>query len=88
MDVNFNSIDSVFGKESGTCGVNLKILWCHYTCDPQQINFLKYGCIKEVKHDDGSSTNFTEVTFAVNEDYACTIFRSCRKVSIVAMADL
>lgn len=34
MDVNFNSIDSVFGKESGTCGVNLKILWCHYTCDP------------------------------------------------------
>lgn len=34
MDMNFNSIDSVFGKESGTCGVNLKILWCHYTCDP------------------------------------------------------
>ena len=34
MDVNFNSIDSVFGKESGTCGVNLKILWCHFTCDP------------------------------------------------------
>lgn len=24
----------------------------------------------------------------MNEDYACTVFRSCRKVSIVAMADL
>ena len=35
MDVNFNSIDSVFGRESGACGVNLKILWCHFTCDPK-----------------------------------------------------
>ena len=36
MDMNFNSIDSVFGMESGSCGVNLKILWCHFTCDPLQ----------------------------------------------------
>ena len=45
MKGNFNSIDSVFGKESGTCGVNLKILWCHYTCDPKQNDFIGYGGI-------------------------------------------
>ena len=35
MDVNYNSIDSVFGRESGSCGVNLKILWCHFSCSPK-----------------------------------------------------
>ena len=41
-----------------------------------------------MKQSDGSYRNFTKITFSVDEDYACTVFRSCRKVSIVAMADL
>ena len=88
MENNFGQIDTVFGLESGACGVNLKILWCHYTCDPKQNDFIAYGGIKQVPQADGSMKNFTKVTFAVNEDYACTIFRSCRKVSLVAQADL
>ena len=88
MDVNFNSIDSVFGRESGACGVNLKILWCHFTCDAQQNSFVKYNGIETVDQHDGTFKNFTKIIFAVNEDYACTVFRSCKKVSIVAMADL
>ena len=29
-----------------------------------------------------------EIQFSLNEDYACVIFRACRKVSLVAQASL
>ena len=84
MDDNFSQIDSVFGLESGACGVNLKIMWCHFTCDPNQKDFVKYTGYKVVNQPDGTVKNFTLITFALDEDYACTIFRSCKKVSLVA----
>lgn len=33
MKANFATSDSVFG-EVGMCGLNLKKLWCEYTCSP------------------------------------------------------
>uniref|UniRef100_A0A7S3CQN4 Uncharacterized protein n=1 Tax=Strombidium rassoulzadegani TaxID=1082188 RepID=A0A7S3CQN4_9SPIT len=37
---------------------------------------------------EGQQKNFTEVFFSVNEDMACTLFRSCKKVSLIAQASL
>ena len=31
---NFRSIDSVFGEDCSICAVNLKRMWCDYTCHP------------------------------------------------------
>lgn len=32
----------------------------------------------------GEVKNFTEVKFMVDEDMACTLFKSCQKVSLIA----
>lgn len=75
MSANFITSDAVFG-DVGMCAVNLKKLWCEYTCNPNQSQF--------VNATGYNNLNFTDVLFSVNEDFACTVFRSCRKVSLVA----
>ena len=79
MKANFATSDSVFG-EVGMCGLNLKKLWCEYTCSPYQTQFVNATGYNKL--------NFTDVLFSVDEDFACTVFRSCRKVSLVAQASL
>ena len=37
---NFKELDSVFGVDCPICSLNLKIMWCHYTCNPKQANFV------------------------------------------------
>lgn len=41
MNHNYNQIDLVFGKDCPMCAVNLKKLWCRYTCDPQKVDYVK-----------------------------------------------
>jgi len=53
------------------CGVNLKKMWCEYTCNPTKTSFVKGLGYKTVE-DEGQIKNLTEVYFAVNEDMACT----------------
>ena len=39
---NFDSLDSVFGASYGgcdICAINLKRLWCEFTCSPKQHEF-------------------------------------------------
>jgi len=40
MTLNFQQIDSVFGNDVPLCGLNLKKLWCDYTCSPAQSSFV------------------------------------------------
>lgn len=40
----FKTIDATFGSDGGgcdICGSNMKRFWCHYTCNPNQSDFLK-----------------------------------------------
>lgn len=87
MTNSFKQIDSVFGNDVPLCGVNLKKLWCSYTCDPQKTNFVQGIGYKQIEVG-GEMRNFTEVKFMVDEDMACTLFKSCQKVSLIAQASL
>lgn len=83
MTNSFKQIDSVFGADVPLCGVNLKKLWCSYTCSPQKTNYVQGVGYKQVEVG-GEVKNFTEVKFMVDEDMACTLFKSCQKVSLIA----
>mgnify|MGYP002632984581 CR=1 FL=1 len=88
MTENFKQIDSVFGEDVPMCGLNLKKLWCEYTCNPTKVDFVLGTGYNAKKMDDGTITNFTMVTFAVDESMSCTLFQSCKKVSLIAQASL
>jgi len=47
MDSNFKTIDSVFGSDVPMCAVNLKKMWCRFTCDPSQYKFVNGTGFKE-----------------------------------------
>jgi hypothetical protein len=36
----------------------------------------------------GHDLNLTKILFSINEDFACTVFKSCEKVSLVAAASI
>ena len=41
MATSFGQIDGVFGHDVPLCGVNLKKMWCMFTCDPNMKNYVK-----------------------------------------------
>mmetsp|Transcript_32901 Transcript_32901/g.50308 ORF Transcript_32901/g.50308 Transcript_32901/m.50308 type:complete len:186 (-) Transcript_32901:508-1065(-) len=87
MTENYKQIDSVFGGDCPLCAVNLKKLWCEYTCDPKKTDFVKGLGYKEIEMN-GHMQNMTEVFFSVDEDMSCTVFQSCKKTSLIAQASL
>lgn len=84
MKASFSQIDGVFGGDVPMCGINLKKMWCEYTCNPRQDLFLSPYGYKNVTDNDGNVKNMTKVYFAVDDTMACDQFRSCKKVSLVA----
>lgn len=87
MGRNYQQIDSIFGADVPLCGVNLKRLWCEYTCSTDKTQFVEGNGYANVPGDDGP-VNMTKVTFWVDEDMACKMFKSCEKVSLIAQASL
>ena len=41
LNANFIQIDTVFGLDCPICAVNIKRMWCEYTCNPNKANFVK-----------------------------------------------
>ena len=83
MTSSFKQIDSIFGHDVPICGVNLKKMWCEYTCNAVKTNFVK-GIGEKTIEVGGENKTFTEVVFSVDEDMACTLFKSCQKVALIA----
>jgi hypothetical protein len=46
---NFAQIDTVFGNDCPICGINLKRMWCDYTCAPNKTSFSKLKLLYERK---------------------------------------
>lgn len=64
----------------------MKRMWCHYTCAPNKADFvIGKGYLNDT---DPITPIVTDVLFTMDPGYACTIFKSCEKVSIVAQASL
>ena len=78
---NYAVIDAVFGNDVPLCAVNLKKLYCEVACSPNKANFVNgTGMVKQP----GTGRDLTAVTYSVDEDVACTLFQSCKKVSLIA----
>jgi len=83
---NLDSLDSVFGSNAGGCDIcveNLKRMWCHFTCSPDQDKFLAVGGI----HDriiDNTTHHLLDVNFTVEANTSCELYKSCKKVKFVS----
>lgn len=87
MTRNFLQLDAVFGKDCPICSSNLKRLFCYYSCDPNNANFV-VGNGYTMDNATGTPTNITLANYSISEDYACTLFQSCSKVSFISQASL
>lgn len=80
---NYEALDAVFDGDSSICAANLKAMWCEYACYATKIDFLEVTGNTTQTLSDGPHL-FQEVIFSMNEDYACDLFTSCKKVSLIA----
>lgn len=83
MAFNYEALDAVFDGDSSICASNLKSMWCEYACNAQKIDWLDVTGETTQELPDGEHV-FEEILFSMNEDYACDLFQSCEKVSIIA----
>ena len=81
----FSQLDAVFGDDCKICSVNLKIMWCMYTCGPTKGNYVKplgYQYSPEYGY------YYAMTNFTVDPNYACTEFTSCEKTSFISEASV
>lgn len=82
---NFATLNGVFGKDCPICAVNMKKMWCVYTCDPQQY---KFTWVTGHHHDDAINKECTTVTIFLDSAMACKMFKSCQKTSYISQLQL
>lgn len=77
-------IDRTFGHLAGGCDIcaaNLKLLWCYFTCSPNQDKFVSAG--KQVKVPSLISSNqdieVLLLNFTVTKELSCSLYESCKK---------
>jgi hypothetical protein len=87
MEENFRDIDMIFGADCPICGVNMKMFWCEFACNPRQHELRKHfdslivrpHNIIKIKHG-GQYYDALNVTFRMSIQSSCEIYRSCDKV--------
>jgi len=65
LNASFKQIDSVFGENVPVCAMNLKKLWCKYTCDPHQADYVR-GLGHATKMLDNQMQTLSEVRYYVD----------------------
>ena len=80
---NFQQIDFVFGDDCPICGLNLKRVWCEFTCNPKQSEFMevldyKNVIIKKITY------QVLEMNWYLNPESVCELYQSCNKVPEVS----
>ena len=82
LAANFIQIDTVFGLDCPVCAMSLKRMWCEYTCNP---NKAKFVAGLGYQNDTDPLVGLETLTqFTLDPDYACVLFQSCQKVSLIA----
>ena len=61
-------IDSVFGSDVPICAVNLKKLWCMYTCGVNKANYVN---ATGYTTDPDTGKQVTRIDFSVDEGFGC-----------------
>ncbi|GAA6007631.1 hypothetical protein JCM11491_003903 [Sporobolomyces phaffii] len=66
------------------CRTNFRQFYCHFTCSPDQSEFLTVTSTQTLKKDGQDREAVKSVDFAVSEDYGRAFFDSCRGVKFGA----
>lgn len=79
---NFRSLDAVFGSDYGGCDIcviNLKRLYCKFTCDPDQEEFLEPDGYMESDIVPRANHTLFKIKLHLNNKMNCDLFNSCKK---------
>lgn len=80
-------LDNTFGHTVGgcdMCSANMKLMWCYFTCSPNQGNFVSAGPQVVVPSPiDNSPILIMLNNFTVTNDLSCQIYESCQKCPYV-----
>lgn len=76
---NFQDIDIIFGTDCPLCALNMKRLWCEFTCNPNQADFVQAKdqvkvTISKVEYD------ALEIDLHMSLNTSCNIYTSCHKI--------
>ncbi|CAG9321066.1 unnamed protein product [Blepharisma stoltei] len=88
MNYKFFLIGETFGHSVGGCDIcaaNIKLMWCHFTCNPLQSQFVSAGEQKYVPNPVSPEQKVLAllVNFTVTNSLACEIYQSCQKCPYV-----
>lgn len=87
MQYKFSLLDSTFGSQVGGCDIcaaNLKLLWCYFTCAPNQADFVAAGPQAIVPSPiDGHLMPIFLNNFTVTNSLSCELYNSCQKCPYV-----
>ena len=83
MYINFATIDALFG-DCEICTVNLKKMWCEFTCNPYQKYFIDYTGLWEKDDIPDFGEDLANITYRMGSDAACDLYNACKKNPFVA----
>ncbi|CAG9321140.1 unnamed protein product [Blepharisma stoltei] len=88
MNYKFFLLDETFGHSVGGCDIcaaNMKYMWCQFTCNPNQAQFVQAGINEFVPNPvDPQQKIWTMLSnFTVTNSLACEIYQSCQKCPYV-----
>jgi hypothetical protein len=79
---NFKALDQVFGSDYGgcdMCSINLKRLYCQFTCSSNQDQFLEPDGYMESDIVPRANKTLFKIKLHLNKKMNCDLFNSCRK---------
>lgn len=88
MNYKFFLLDETFGHSVGGCDIcasNMKYMWCHFTCNSKQSQYVQAGPVKNIPNPVDPSTLIGTMlsNFTVSNSLACEIYQTCQKCPYV-----
>ncbi|CAG9322014.1 unnamed protein product [Blepharisma stoltei] len=88
MNYKYFLLDETFGHTVGGCDIcasNMKYMWCHFTCNPNQAQFVQAGPVIYVPNPVSPQQKvLTMLTnFTVTNSLSCELYQSCQKCPYV-----
>lgn len=80
---NYQQLDGVFNTDCPICAANQKRMWCEYACKNDKSS---WNVHKGDSPGIGVDFDYTNIQVSIDDDYACTIYTSCKGTSFIAAA--
>ena len=85
--MNFKTVESIFGTFVPICAMNLRKMYCEYTCGANKNKYVNGTGYVEKVHNN-QLINMTKVQWSIDEDVACTVFKSCKSTPLISLASI